>query len=128
MKAKGDKMLEDGEEGSGKREVRYVWDPQKLAWVEVAGAPTKEVVVEPWKEPEVEQVTPEEVPGENVQAVSIPVSQPHSPRSKNRSVPKRWSLVDMTCGDHQRCSEIVVISGPPMLTFWSVMSYPQNGS
>jgi len=64
-------MLEDGEEGSGKREVRYVWDPQKLAWVEVAGAPTKEVVVEPWKEPEVEQVTPEEVPGENVQAEAL---------------------------------------------------------
>jgi len=61
-------MLEDGEEGSGEREVRYVWDPQKLAWVEAAGAPPKEVVVEPWKEPEVEQITPEEVPGENVQA------------------------------------------------------------
>lgn len=60
-------MPEDREKASGKQRVRYVWDPQKLAWVEATEAPSKEGGVEPSKEAEVEEVTAEEVPAGGVQ-------------------------------------------------------------
>jgi uncharacterized RDD family membrane protein YckC len=60
-------MPEDRKEASGKQGVRYVWDPQKLAWVESSEAPFKEGGGEPSKEAEAEEVTAEEVPAGGVQ-------------------------------------------------------------
>jgi uncharacterized RDD family membrane protein YckC len=61
-------MPEDREKASHKQGARYVWDPQKLAWVESTEAPSKEGAVEPSKVAEVEEVTVEEVPAGGVQA------------------------------------------------------------
>ena len=65
---KGDKMPEDREKASGKQRARYIWDPQKLTWVEATKAPSKEGGGEPPTEAEVEEVTAGEVLAEDVQA------------------------------------------------------------
>jgi uncharacterized RDD family membrane protein YckC len=64
-------MPEDGEKASVKRGGGYVWDPQKLAWVESAERPPEERGGEPQKEAEVTEVTEEEVPAEDVQAEAL---------------------------------------------------------
>lgn len=60
-------MAEDREKAAGKGRARYVWDPQKLAWIEADETPLQVGGGEPSKEAEVEEVTAEEIPAEVVQ-------------------------------------------------------------
>jgi uncharacterized RDD family membrane protein YckC len=54
-------MASNGKDDRGKPRPRYVWDPQKLAWVEIReAAPSEEAVSEPVKE-EVREEVEEEV-------------------------------------------------------------------
>ncbi len=56
-------MAGNGREDKGKPRPKYVWDPQKLAWVEIKEtAPSEETAVEPVAEPVKEEVR-EEVGG-----------------------------------------------------------------
>jgi uncharacterized RDD family membrane protein YckC len=61
-------MPEDGEKASRKQGARYVWDTQKLAWVEATEEPLEEGGGEPSQEAEVEEVIVGAVPAEDVQA------------------------------------------------------------
>jgi uncharacterized RDD family membrane protein YckC len=77
-------MASNGREDTAKTRSKYVWDPQKLAWVEIKeSAPTKEAAAEPVKEEiekevkgepaEEEAVREEEIAEEAVAAEPIPM-------------------------------------------------------
>jgi len=61
-------MEQNRDKESNRTKAKYIWDPQKLAWVEATEEPSKEGGGEPSKEAEVEEVIVEAVPAEDVQA------------------------------------------------------------
>jgi len=64
-------MGPEGDKTPPRQNVRYVWDSQKLSWVEVTEAPTQEAQVEPAIEVNAESVPVEAISGESALAEGV---------------------------------------------------------
>lgn len=62
-------MAPIGENGSAKPKSRYVWDPQKLAWVETTEPAPEEAVVEPTRKGDLEDAVAEPTSEEEEEGV-----------------------------------------------------------
>jgi len=64
-------MGPEGDNTPPRQNVRYVWDAQKLSWVEVTETPTEEAQVEPATEVSAEPVPVEAISAESALAEGV---------------------------------------------------------